>query len=102
MPRSVLTLVTYTAKPGCEEQLEGLLRTHIARLSELGLIAETKPHFAARKAGSTDTFFESFWWRDEGSKPMAEDNSEIQELWMRVEDLCTPNGVQHLELDPLV
>jgi hypothetical protein len=100
MPRSVLTLVNYTAKPGCEEQLEGVLRTHIARLTELGLVAD-KPHFVAQRSGTQNSFVESFWWRDEGAKHIAHDNSEVQEMWMRVEDLCTEGGVQHTELELL-
>ncbi len=98
MAAPVLTVITYTAKPGCEEELEGLLRTHVARLAELGLVAEVKPHFAAKKVGTQNIFVESFWWRDAGARHIAQDNSEVQELWMRVEDLCISNGVQPVEL----
>jgi len=101
MPAPILTVITYTAKPGCEEELAGLLRTHVARLAELGLVAEARPHFAAKKVGAEGVFVESFWWRDAGSKHIAQDNSEVQELWMRVEDLCVPGGVQPVELEPL-
>ncbi len=95
-----LTLIAYTAKPGSEEELEGVLRTHIARLKELGLVSE-RPSFVARKAGAPGTFFESFWWRDAGARHLAADHSEVQEMWMRVEDLCIQGGVQQIELEPL-
>jgi hypothetical protein len=100
MPRPVLTLITYQARPGSEEQLAGLLRTRIARLRELGLIAE-RPTFAAQRRGETGRFVESFWWAHEGAPALAEDHSEVQELWMRVEDLCAEGGIETAQLDVL-
>ena len=32
---------------------------------------------------------------------LAHDHSEVQELWMRVEDLCVPGGVIAVPLAPL-
>ena len=100
MPKPVLTLVTYRARPGNEEELAGVLRTHVARLRELGLIAD-RPHFAAANASKPGEFVECYWWAHEGAEALAGDNSEAQELWMRVEDLCVPGGVQQSRLDPL-
>jgi hypothetical protein len=98
--KPVLTLVTYEARPGAEEQLAGLLRTHVARLRELGLVAE-RPAFAAARPDKPGTFVESFWWVNEGAQEMARDHVEVQELWMRVEDLCVPEGVKAVVLDLL-
>ena len=97
MPAPVLTLITYTAKPGSEEQVEGLLRTHVARLRELGLVAD-KPAWVAAVEGQPGMFLESFWWAAAGSRQIAEDSSEIQEIWMRAEDLCVAGGVKHQSL----
>ena len=98
MPKPVLTLITYRARPGSEEELAGVLRTRVARLGELGLIAD-RPHFAASK--DDGGFVECFWWAHEGAEELARDHSEAQELWMRVEDLCVPGGVQEARLTPL-
>ena len=46
-------------------------------------------------------FIESFWWAHEGAAELAHDHSEVQEMWMRVEDLCVPGGVQQMALAPL-
>ena len=100
MPRPVLTLVTYQARPGSEEELAGVLRTHVARLRELGLVAD-RPSFAAARADAPGAFVESFWWSHEGAAALAQDHTEVQELWMRVEDLCVPGGVKHVPLAPL-
>jgi hypothetical protein len=100
MPTPILTLVTYQARPGSEEELAGVLRTHVARLRELGLIAD-RPHFAAARLGQQGMFVESFWWAHQGAPELAHDHSEVQEMWMRVEDLCVPGGVQHMQLSPL-
>src|SRR5260370_26887940 len=100
MPKPILTLVTYQAGPGSEEELAGLLRTHFARLRELGLVAD-RPHFAAQRSDEPGRFVESFWWAHEGAPELAQDHSEVQEMWMRVEDLCVPGGVQHAQLEPL-
>src|SRR5207237_961301 len=66
MPNPILTLGTYQARPGCEEELSGILRTHVARLRELGLIAD-RPYFAAARADAPERFVESFWWAHEGA-----------------------------------
>jgi hypothetical protein len=97
MSAPVLTVVTYTARPGCEEQLEGILRTHVARLRELGLVAD-EPAWVGAALGQHGTFLESFWWQDAGSARIAEDSSEIQEIWMRAEDLCVQGGIKHQTL----
>lgn len=96
----MLVLVTYRARPGCEEALAGLLRTHVARLAELGLLAP-RPHFVARDEETEGQFVESFWWRDAGAPHLAQDHAEVQELWMRVEDFCLPEGVVQRRLRPL-
>jgi hypothetical protein len=100
MPNPILTLVTYQARPGSEEELAGVLRTHVARLRELGLIAD-RPHFAAARLDAKGMFVETFWWAHEGAPSLAHDHGEVQEMWMRVEDLCVPGGVQHIPLSPL-
>ena len=100
MAEPILTLVTYTARPGCEEELAGVLRTHVARLKELGLVAD-RPHFVAAKTDQRGTFVESFSWLDAGAPQLAHDHSMVQEMWMRVEDLCVPGGVVHTALAPL-
>src|SRR3954465_2863549 len=100
MPSPILTLVTYKARPGSEEELAGVLRTHVARLRELGLVGD-QPHFAAAQTGKPGTFVESFWWAHEGAPWLAHDHSEVQELWVRVKDLCVEGGVNHVQLPPL-
>lgn len=100
MPSPILNLVTYQARPGSEEELAGVLRTHVARLRELGLIAD-RPHFAAARSDTKGAFVETFWWAHEGAPALAHDHSEVQELWMRVEDLCVEGGVEHMRLSPL-
>ena len=98
-PKPVLTLITYRASAGNEERLAGLLRTHIARLREMDLLAE-RPHFAAARADQPGTIVEQFWWLHAGAAEQAKDNSEVQEIWMRLEDLCD-GSIERLELKPL-
>ena len=100
MPAPVLTLVHYQARPGCEEELAGVLRTHVARLREFGLASDL-PSFVAARTDRAGAFVESFWWLDQGSEALARDHGELQEMWMRVEDLCVEGGVQHVPLEPL-
>jgi hypothetical protein len=98
MARSVLTLNTYRAKPGNEEQVAGLLRTHWARLDEMGLMAD-KPHFAASRPDQPGVFVEQIYWVHAGAREQAQDNSEVQEIWMRLDDLCA--SIDRVELVPL-
>ena len=94
---AVLVVVTYEAKPGSEEQLAGFLRTHLSRLREMGLLAD-KPSFAAERKDEPGRFVESFWWAHANAQQQAQDNSEVAELWMRLEDLCKPEGIRSAEL----
>jgi hypothetical protein len=48
-----------------------------------------------------ERFVESFWWAHEGAAELARDHSEVQELWMRLEDLCVPGGIGRIPLVPL-
>ena len=98
--KPVLTLVTYQARPGSDELLAGVLRTHVARLRELGLVAD-KPSFVAARTDQPGSFVESFWWAHAGARDLAGDHTEVQELWMRVEDLCVEGGVRPVALAPL-
>ena len=100
MPAPLLTVVTYRARAGCEEELAGVLRTRVARLRELGLVAG-RPHFAAQVRGAPGRFVASFWWAHEGAPALADDHSEVQELWRRVEDLCAEGGIETALLDVL-
>lgn len=97
---AVLTLVTYQARPGSEEQLTGVLRTQVARLRELGLVSD-RPSFVAAVSDKPGSFVESFWWAHEGASRLAQDHSEVQEMWMRVEDLCVEGGITSSRLEPL-
>lgn len=98
--KPVLTMVTYRAKKGSEEQLAGVLRTQVARLREMGLIAD-RPHFVAERTDEPGIFVESYSWLHRGAIDQARDNSEVQEIWMRLEDLCQPAGIERIELQPL-
>ncbi len=95
-----LVLCTYQAREGAEEELAGALRTHVARLLELGLMSD-RPHFVASRPDKPGAFVEQFWWTSPGAAQQAADNSEVQELWMRLEDLCVPDGLQRIDLQPL-
>ena len=96
----VMVLVIYKAKPGSEEELAGVLRTHVARLRELGLVAD-RPSFAAANPGEPGTYVESFWWASPAAPQQAHDHPDVQEIWMRISDLCVPDGVNHQHLVPL-
>ena len=97
MSTPVLVVVSYEAKPGSEEQLAGVLRSHVARLRELGLLAEG-PTFVGERLDKPGSFLESFRWRDRGAKDIAHDNPEVMEIWMRMEDLCVAEGIRPMPL----
>jgi len=46
-----------------------------------------------------ERFVESFWCAHKGAAEFARDYSEVQELWMRLEDLCVAIG--RIQLVPL-
>ena len=76
------------------------MRVPTARVRSAGVPVPARCWALSTVRGRTvpGTFVETFWWDSPGSAQLAHDNSEVQELWMRVEDLCVQGGVQHRAL----
>ncbi|MBE1161316.1 hypothetical protein [Dyella acidiphila] len=80
----VMVIVAYRPKPGCEADLETLVREHVPCLRTLGLVTERPAQAMRAKDG---TIVEVFEWAD-GAIEAAHNSSRVAELWERFASAC--------------
>lgn len=79
-----MVIVAYRPKPGCEAELEILVREHVPCLRALGLVTERPAQAMRAKDG---TIVEVFEWKD-GAIEAAHNSSRVAELWERFGNAC--------------
>jgi hypothetical protein len=81
--RPVPTLVTYRAKPGKEESVQALVKSHWPTLHKLGLATSTPATIwrAQEKRSGKIAFIEFFEWKDEASSDVAHQTPEVMAIW---------------------
>jgi hypothetical protein len=79
-----MVIVAYRPKPGCETDLEELVREHVPCLRTLGLVTERPAQAMRAKDG---TIVEVFEWA-QGAIEAAHNSSRVAELWERFANVC--------------
>jgi hypothetical protein len=80
----VMVIVAYRPKPGCEADLEALVREHVPCLRTLGLVTDRPVQAMRAKDG---TIIEVFEWQD-GAIEAAHSSPRVVELWERFGNVC--------------
>jgi hypothetical protein len=80
----VMVIVAYRPKPGCEEDLEALVREHVPCLRALGLVTERPAQAMRAKDG---TVVEMFEW-ESGAIEAAHNSARVAQLWERFASTC--------------
>jgi len=80
-----LVIVAYKPKPGKEEALKQLMRTHYSRLDKEGLVTERTPVLMEAEDGAIVEVFE--WLSDEAIH-QAHSNPEVLKMWAEFFDAC--------------
>lgn len=95
-PRSDQVVVCqYTAKPGCEEELEGLLRSHWETLSRLGLATDEPARLLKGLGTDPDShgakgkYMEIFSWKSHESMGLAHQMPEVMQIWEKIGACCS-------------
>ncbi len=88
---SRMVVVGYKPKPGKEEALESLMKTHLPRLRNEGLVTERESMLMKSKDG---TIIEVFEWKSKEAIESAHSNKEVQRMWQEYSEVCeyTPVG----------
>ncbi len=92
-PETVIAL--YKPKPGREEALLKLVRTHVPRLRELGLATQMEP--VLLRSTKDGTLLEIFDWVDKAAVEAAHSNPEVGAMWTLFGNLCDFTSLGDLE-----
>jgi hypothetical protein len=88
----VMVIVAYRPKPGCEADLDALVREHVPCLRTLGLVTERPAQAMRAKDG---TVVEVFEWASGGIEA-AHNSSRVAELWERFASTCDYEPLREL------
>ncbi len=79
-----IVIAVYRPKPGCEEALVRLVKTHAPELRQLGLVTD-RPATVMQAQGGV--ILEVFEWLP-GAIEAAHDNPDVKEIWRKFAEVC--------------
>jgi quinol monooxygenase YgiN len=80
-----ISVACYKPKPGCENELRELVRSHLPPLRAEGLVTERVPIVMESADG---TIIEIFEWASKEAIASAHTNPVVIDLWKRFEAAC--------------
>jgi hypothetical protein len=78
-------IVGYKPKPGKKAALKELMKTHLPRLKEQGLVRDKTSYIMEAGDG---TIVEVFEWLSDEAIQMAHSNPEVQKMWGEYTAVC--------------
>jgi hypothetical protein len=81
----LIVIVVYKPKPGKEEALKALTKTHVPRLKQEGLVTDREP--IIMEAGD-ETIIEVFEWLSDEAIQNAHKNPAVQKMWGEYAGVC--------------
>ena len=91
---SRIVIVAYQPKPGKEDELLQLARTHYERLKKQELVSDRLPILMQAKNG---TIIEVFEWKSANAIKQAHTNPEVQKMWTEYSQVCEYIPVSKVE-----
>lgn len=82
---SVMVIVCLKPKPGADDGLLQLVKTHLPKLREQGLVGDDPSLCGRAKDG---TIIEVFCWKSEAAIQQAHENLAVQKMWEEFSDVC--------------
>jgi len=80
-----IVIVAYKPKPGKEEALKQLMKTHLPRLKQEGLVTDRESVIMEAADG---TIIEVFEWLSAEAIANAHNNPVVQEMWSEYSAVC--------------
>ena len=80
-----IVIACYRPKPGKVKALHDLVRTHVQRLREQGLVTDRAPVMMEAKDG---TVLEVFEWTCQDAIDRAHANPAVQAMWAEFSEVC--------------
>ncbi|HLN62712.1 MAG TPA: hypothetical protein VK464_14300 [Symbiobacteriaceae bacterium] len=88
-------IATYRPKPGCAQQLEELVKSHVPILRSLNLATERFGFILKSKVDGT--MLEIFEWASAEAANTAHHHSAVGEIWAKMEELGSFGTLHSLE-----
>jgi hypothetical protein len=79
------TIVAYKPKPGKQPALKELMKTHVPRLKQEGLVRDKESYIMEASDG---TIVEVFEWLSDEAIQKAHHNPEVQKMWGEYAEVC--------------
>lgn len=89
-----MVVVVYRPKPGCEQELAALIRTHVFRLRTLNL-ATDRPSLAM--TATNGDIVEAFEWVSAEAMAKAHEHPAVLEMWAEFEQVCSYQPLKELD-----
>ncbi|WP_121812741.1 hypothetical protein [Mucilaginibacter kameinonensis] len=80
-----IVIVAYKPKPGKEEALKQLMKTHLPRLKQEGLVTDRESIIMEATDG---TIIEVFEWLSTEAIANAHSNKAVQQMWGEYAEVC--------------
>src|SRR5947207_15854353 len=80
-----IVIVAYKPKPGKEEGLREVMRTHLPTLKSQGLVTDRPSVMMEAKDG---TIIEVFEWKSQAAIDNAHSNPEVLKIWGQYAEVC--------------
>ena len=80
-----VVIVAYKPKPGKEAELKELIKTHLPRLKQEGLVRDKDSYIMEARDG---TIVEVFEWLSAEALQKAHTSPVIQQMWREYADVC--------------
>lgn len=80
-----IVIVAYKPKPGKEEALKQLMKTHLPRLKQEGLVTDRESIIMETADG---TIIEVFEWLSAEAIANAHNNKTVQQMWAEYAEVC--------------
>ena len=90
----IIVIVAYKPKHGKEEALDLLMKSHVGRLRNEGLVTDRESVLMKAKDG---TVIEVFEWKSREAIESAHSNSEVLEMWQEYSNVCDYIPMSRLE-----
>jgi quinol monooxygenase YgiN len=81
-----IVIVAYQPKPGRSAELNELVKTHVPRLRQEGLVTEREPVVIVSSNG---TIIEIFEWLSPEAIAQAHQNKTVHQMWAEFDQVCT-------------
>ena len=89
-----IVIACYRPKPGKEKELDSLMKSHVDRLRQEGLVTDRESILMKSDDG---TVVEVFEWKSKEAVEQAHSNPTVQQMWAEYSEVCDYEAPTNIE-----